>query len=152
MKPFITGAALVLFVAPVSAADKNEDKVKGAAVAFLKAMKAKDATAALKLSDVPFIYKDGDNVGVMKDAGALKTRLKEKFDEINDTDSIPTEVKSLYKFAEIRGKIRDDAQRKTVEDILGKDGLIAVVTVDDKPLPILVRVADGKATVVGLWR
>ena len=47
-------ATLIAFGAsPVSAADKNEDKAKEAAVAFLKAVKSKDVDAVLKTRETP---------------------------------------------------------------------------------------------------
>lgn len=144
---------LLAFVgSPVSAADKNEDKAKGAAVAFLKAVKSKDVDAVLKVSAAPFAYRDGDKVAVLKDADALKKWLKEKFDELKEPDKVPTELAAIHPFADIKDKIKDDDQRKLIEEVVGKDGFVAVVSADGKMIPILVRIKDDKAIVVGLGR
>jgi uncharacterized Ntn-hydrolase superfamily protein len=151
MRPLAV-ALLVALAVPVAAADKNEDKAKEAAVAFLKAVKAKDADAVLKVSAAPFAYREGDKVNVLKDADALKKWVKEKLDEIKDADKVPTEVSAIHAFADIKEKIKDEAQRKTLEEVVGKDGFVAVVSADGKMVPILVRIKDGKAAVVGLGR
>jgi hypothetical protein len=148
--------AAVLFIAfaasSTAAADKNEDKAKAAAVAFLKAVKAKDADAVMKVSAAPFAYRDGDKVAVLKDTDALKKWLKEKLDEIKDADKVPTELAAIHPFADIKEKIKDEEQRKTIEEVVGKDGFVAVVSADGKMIPILVRIKDDKAIVVGLGR
>lgn len=145
-------ALLVAFAAPVSAADKNEDKAKEAAVAFLKAVKAKDADAVMKVSAAPFAYREGEKVAVLKDTDALKKWVKERLDSIKDAKDVPTEINMVLAFADIKEKIKDEEQRKQLEDVVGKDGFVAVVSADGKMVPILVRIKDGKATVVGLGR
>ncbi len=145
-------ALLITLAAPVSAADKNEDKARDAAVAFLKAVKAKDSDAVLKASAAPFIYRDGDKPAVLKDEAALKAWLKDRLEEIKDADKVPTTVDKLAPFADIKAKIGDEAARKMIEDVIGKDGFVAYVAADGKTLPILVRIKDGKAIVVGLAR
>ena len=146
-------ALLVAFAAaPVSAADKNEDKAKEVAIAFLKAVKAKDADAVMKVSAVPFAYRDGDKVAVLKDADALKKWVKEKIDDVKDADKVPTELAAIHPFADVKEKIKDEEQRKTIEEVVGKDGFVAIVSADGKMVPILVRIKDGKVTVVGLGR
>jgi hypothetical protein len=143
---------LVALVAPLSAADKNEDRARAVAGQFLKALKARDADALMRAAGTPFVYRTGDKVVVITDEAALKKWLKEKLDEIKDTDSISTEVKSLYTFAEIKGKIRDREQQETVERVMGKGGFAAVFSADDKVIPILIRVTDGRARIVGVGR
>src|SRR5262249_12716827 len=51
-------ALLVAFAAPapVSAADTDKDKAKEAALAFLKAVKKKDADAVMKTTAAPFVF------------------------------------------------------------------------------------------------
>lgn len=149
----LAATLFVVFAAsPTRAADKNEDKAKEAAVAFLKAVKAKDIEAILKISATPFAYRDGESVAVVKDTDALKKWLKEKLDEAKDADKIPTEVSAVHAFTDIKEKIKDEEQRKKLEEVVGKDGYVAVVMADGKMIPILVRIKDGKAAVVGLGR
>lgn len=151
MRPL--AALLFAFAAtPVVAADKNEDKAKEAAVAFLKAVKAKDADAVLKASAAPFAYKTGDDLSVIADADALKKWVKERFEEIGDTDKVPTEVEALHPFADVKGKVKDEKQRKQLEELVGKDGFVAVVSADGRMVAVLVRIKDGKAAVVGIGR
>ena len=152
MRPLAVALLVAVAAAPVSAADKNEDKAKEAAIAFLKAVKSKDVDAVLKVSAAPFAYREGDKVAVLKDTDALKTWLKEKLDEIKEPDKVPTELAAIHTFADIKDKIKDADQQKTIEEVVGKDGFIAVVSADGKMIPILVRIKDGKATVVGLGR
>lgn len=154
MRPFAVAvfAALVAFVAPVSAADKNEDKAKEAVTAFLKAVKAKDADAVMKVSAVPFGYKDGDNVAVIKETDALKKWVKERLAELKDPDKVPTETTAFHKFEDVKEKIKDEEQRKKVEELVGKDGFVAIIEADGKMIPILVRVKDGKAAIVGIGK
>lgn len=152
MRP-LAAVLLVALAVPLSAADKNEDKAKEAAVAFLKAVKSKDVDAVLKVSAAPFAYKDGEKVAMLKDADALKSWLKEKLDEIKDADKVPTAVDAIHAFAAIKDKIKDADQKKAIEEVVGKDGYVAVVaTPDGKQVPLLVRIKDGKAIVVGLGR
>ncbi|MFM8274501.1 MAG: hypothetical protein ACKODX_19520 [Gemmata sp.] len=143
---------VVALAVPASAADTNEDKARAAAVVFLKALKAKDLDAALKVCTAPFLYRDGDKPAVLQDETALKSWLKGRFDEVKNVDKVPTAVDTLTPFADLREKIKDEANRKTVEDVLGKDGFVAFITADGKMIPVLVRVKDGKALVVGLAR
>jgi len=145
-------ALLVAFTSPVPAAEKNEDKAKEAAVAFLKAVKSKDVDAVMKVSAAPFAYRDGDKPAVLKAEAAIKTWGKERLEEIKDADKIPTEIEKIVSFAEVKEKIKDEADRKTVEDVVGKDGFVAIITADDKMIPIFVRIKDGKAKVVGIAR
>lgn len=147
----LLAALLFAFVAtPVTAADKNEDKAKETAVAFLKAVKAKDADAVLKASAAPFAYKTGDDLSVITDADALKKWVKERFDEIGDTGKLPTAVEAMHPFADVKEKVKDEKQRKQLEEVVGKGGFVAVVSVDGRMVAILIRIKDGKAAVVGI--
>lgn len=141
-----------LATSTVSAEDKNEDKAKEAVLAFLKAVKAKDADAVMKVSAAPFAYKDGDDVAVLKDTDALKKWVKERLEELKDTDKVPTEISAFHTWAEIKEKAKDEGLRKKLEEVVGKDGYVAIIMADGKMIPVLVRIKDGKAAVVGLGR
>ena len=146
--------AVALFVAfaasPAVAADKNEDKAKEAGVAFLKAVKAKDVDAVMKLSAAPFAHREGGDIGVLKDEAELKKWIKEKLDEIKDADAVPTEFENFGPFADFKDKIPGEDDRKKVEDVVGKDGFVGSISADGKRFVMLVRVKDGKAKVVGI--
>jgi len=143
-------ATLVAFVKSASAVDKNEDKGKDAAVAFLKAVKAKDADAVMKASAVPFAYKDGEKIATLTELDSLKKWVKERLAEVKVVNDIPTEVAKITPFSELKDKIKDEEMRKTIEDVVGKDGFIAYISVDGKTIPLLVRIKESKAVVVGL--
>jgi hypothetical protein len=148
----LVAALVVAFTAPLAFADANEDRAKAVALDFLKAMKAKDLDAVTKLTDTPFVYRDNDNLALLKDDTTLKKWLKERLAEIKDTDEIPTKLSGVFPFADVKEKVRNEQQRKTIEEVLGKDGFVAVVMADGKNIPILVRVKDGKAKIVGFAR
>jgi uncharacterized Ntn-hydrolase superfamily protein len=152
MRPLAVALLIAFAAAPGSAADKNEDKAKEAAVAFLKAVKAKDVDAVMKASAVPFAYRENDKITVLKDADALKKWVKERLDEVKEPDKVPTELVAIHTFADIKDKIKDEEQKKIIEEVVGKDGFLAVVSGDGKMIPILVRIKDDKAIVVGLGR
>ena len=149
MRSLAVGLLFAFAAAPASAADKNEDKAKEAAVAFLKAVKAKDADAVMKASAAPFAHREGGEIGVVKDEAELKKWIKGKLDEIKDADKVPTEVEKVVPFAELKAKLEADDQKK-VEEVVGKDGFVAMIEVDGKMVVILVRIKDGKAKVVGI--
>jgi hypothetical protein len=141
---------LVGFMASSASADPNEDRAKAAAIDFLKALKAKDLDAAMKLSGTPFAYRDGDNLALLKDEDAIKKWLKERLAEIKDPNEIPTKLNGgVFLWADVKEKVRNMEQRKTLEEIVGKDGFVAVTMADGKNVPILVRVKDGQAKIVG---
>ena len=149
MRALAVGLLFAFAAAPASAADKNEDKAKEAAVAFLKAVKAKDADAVMKASAAPFAHREGGEIGVVKDEAELKKWIKGKLDEIKDADKVPTDVEKVVPFAELKAKLEADDQKK-VEEVVGKDGFVAMIEVDGKMVVILVRIKDGKAKVVGI--
>ena len=143
-------AVTLTLAAPGAAADKPEDQAREAAVALLKAVKAKDADAVVKLADVPFLYRDGGLVA-HKEADALKKWVADKVQEVGDPDKVPTTVDEVLPFAAVKDKIKAAADRALAEEVMGKDGFLAVVaTSDGKKVGISVRVRDGKARVVGL--
>src|SRR5262245_17011447 len=73
------------------AADKDEDKAKEAAVAFLKAVKAKDLDAVMKAVDVPYLNDDKDGLKVIEKTEDLKAAVKTLLEKVQP-DKIPTEV------------------------------------------------------------
>ena len=150
MRSLAVGLLVAFVGSPASAADKNEDKAKEAAVAFLKAVKAKDIDAVMKASAAPFAHREGGEITVVKDEAELKKWIKGKLDEIKDADKVPTEVEKVVPFADLKEKINDEADKKKVEDVVGKDGFVAMIEVDGKMVVILVKMKDGKGKVVGI--
>jgi len=146
----LASVVLLAFSPAAFAADKDEDKAKEAAVSLLKAIKAKDLDAVMKLSTAPFVYKDNDKPAVLKDTAALKAWIKERLDELKDADKVPTEVEKVVPFADLKEKIKDETDRKMIEDVVGKDGFAVIVSVDGKMVVIFVRIKDKTAKVVGI--
>jgi hypothetical protein len=143
---------ILALTGPLSAADKDAAEVKETAVAFLKALKAKDVDAVMKVSAVTFLYNDDDkrgDIAVTKDAGVLKKWFKKHLDA-DDTDAVPTEVARVSRFGQVMGRIESEEVRKTVEDVVGKDGFVVFVTADEGTSVILIRIKGGRAVVVGV--
>jgi|GEM_PF-2985706 len=144
-------ALLVAFVPELGiAADKNEEKAKETAVAFLKAVKAKDADAVVKLSAAPFAHREGGDISVLKDEDSLKKWVKERLEDLKDADKVPTEIEKMVPFADFKDKIPDENDRKKVEEIVGKDGFVAMISFNGTDVVMLIRIKDDKAKVVGI--
>src|SRR5687768_18548805 len=127
MRPLsrLLAAALLVALAGSSApaADKDEDKAKEAAVAFLKAAQAKDVDAALKVCDTPFVFAPPmEDAKLHKDQAALKAFLKELAGKVKDPKDVPTEVEKVVAYADVRGKLPDkDGKRKAaIDEAAGK--------------------------------
>ena len=143
-------ACLLGFTSAAFAAEKPEHAAKDMAIEFLKAVKTKDADAVMKLCDVPFAYREG-GITAHKDADALKKWLKEKLETLKDADKVPTEISEMMPFATVKEKIKDASEKELAEEVMGKDGFLAVIMSDDnKKVGIAIRMKDGKAKVVGL--
>ncbi|AMV23746.1 hypothetical protein VT84_04990 [Gemmata sp. SH-PL17] len=152
MRPLAV-ALLVAFAAPVSAADKDEEKVKDVSLAFLKAVKAKDLDAVMKTVDVPFIL-DGKSEPITKPE-ELKDALKPFLEKVKP-ENVPTELGTLLDGPALRkqfeGKEKErEKQLADIEKILGKTGYVMLLVRDGKERGgILVRIKDGQAKVVGI--
>jgi hypothetical protein len=133
-------------------ADANADDAKEVAVAFLKGLKAQDVDAVLKVTAAPFADCYGVNRNLIKDETALKKWVKEWIEQLTDPALVPTELGAIHTYETVREMIRDEDVRELLDDVVGKGGFVAVVRTDGKLLPILVRIKDGKASVVGLGR
>jgi hypothetical protein len=136
------------------AADKDEDKAKEAAVAFMKAVKAKDLDAVMKAVDVPFLTTDKGVVKVIDKTDDLKADLKAKLEKLKDAEKTPTEVSEVMDLPTLRKKIegkKDDTVIKAVEKVLGDKGYVIIVgKAGQRSGGVLVRLKDGKAVVVGI--
>ena len=150
MRPLAVAVLLALAAPPLPAADKDEDKAKEVAVAFLKTVKDKDLDALMKLTTAPFVYRDGEKPKLHKEAADVKAWFKEKLDGLKDPGKVPTEIDKLVPFSELREKIPDEDDRKLIDEAVGKDGFVAFLTADGKKVVVLIRIKDGKAKVAGL--
>jgi hypothetical protein len=139
------------------AADKPEDQAREAAVAFAKAMRAKDAEAATKLADVPFLHLDDPRrkPAPIAKTDDLRAELKTVVDRLADPGRIPTDVLEVVpgdKVAARYGRKDNKEVTEQIERFLGKAGFLVILDRGGgKPGGgVLVTVKDGKAKVVGI--
>lgn len=135
---------------PAAAADKNEEKAKEAAVAFLKAVKAKDLDAVMKTVDVPFLMEDQPEPLAKTDE--VKAALKTLLEKVKP-EKVPTDVGAVLDLPTVRKKVEKQKKNgaETIEKLIGKNGFVVVVTKDGKEQgAVLVRMKDGQAKVVGI--
>ena len=141
---WLTAPALLLADPP-----KPEDQAKEAVEQFVKAVKAKDVDAAMKVADVLWL---ADGKRVIKDRDDLKTYAKSKLDGLKDPDRVPSEILRVEPWEKFAGRDRLTAEEtKMADEVLGKGGLVVVLGRDGKDGGmILVRIEGGKAKVVGV--
>lgn len=136
-------------------ADKDEDKAKEAAVAFLKAVKAKDLDAVMKTVDVPYLSDDKGSVKLIEKTEDLKEALKPFLEKVQP-DKVPSEVGKTLDLPAIRELLAKKDDKKIIESIekvLGKAGYAVFLVQNGKERgAVLVRIKDGKAAVVGIPR
>jgi hypothetical protein len=146
--------AVVLMIAIAgslaSAADKDEDKAKEAALAFLKAVKAKDLDAVMKTVDVPFLI-EGNSETIAK-SDELKDAMKMFLTKVQP-DKVPMELGKALDVPAVK-KLLDEKKAKqaeAIEKVLGDTGYAVFILKDGKERGALfVRLKDGKAAVVGI--
>jgi hypothetical protein len=146
---------LVVFAAPIHAAENDEDKAKEVAAAFLKALIAKDTDALMKTVDAPFVI----DFGVSKEGPIKSDELKEKMTKLLEKAE-PDKVRSLAV-----GKVYDMAalgryaKEKNIpqlaeqaEKLVGKDGcMVMLLGYKEREIPgVLIRFKDGKAFIASL--
>lgn len=155
-------ASVGLYVLVASAAlraeDKPEARAKEAAEAFLKAVKEKDAAAALKASDVPFLMPDlkekRPQLSKIEKVEALTENLKAI---IEMKENLPSGVGEVKELAVLKKKIAgtpeaDAPEVKLILEVGGDAGYL-VSLVDEKKDEagmLLVRVKKDASKVVGV--
>jgi len=149
---FLVVCVLVVFTAPVYAADKEEEKAKAVLGEFLKALKAKDIDALMKTVDVPF----GDNVGLepINKPEKLKERCELLLKIMIPEKIMSYEVGKVYDMAGIAKYAKENKEEKLAEHaekLVGKTGyMVMIVDKGKESHSVLVRLKDGKAFVAGL--
>lgn len=154
MRLLATAALLTFAVPSVSTETKPEAKAQETALELLRLLKNKDLDALAKLTSVPFAYKDGKERKVLKDEAAVKAWIKEHLDKAKDPSLLPTTLHKLVPFAEVKVNITDADDRKLLEEIVGKDGFVAIVGDAKSPNGVFfIRMTkDGEAKAVGAGR
>src|SRR5688572_27188176 len=90
------------------AADSPEDLARKAALDLLKAVKAKDLDATLKLTAAPFVHREDNKPVVLKDEAAVKAWIKGRLDDLKDANRVPTELGEVTPIADVLEKIQDE--------------------------------------------
>ena len=151
MRLFAVAVLLAFAASPALAADKDEDKAKEVAVAFLKALKAKDLDAILKTVDVPFLFEDAKELVTKPDD--LKAQW-EKFLPKVKPEKIPSEVGMVIDVPAFTKQAVAASEKKEaalVEKLVGKTGYIVFFNPPKgRAMPVLVRIKDGQAKVAGI--
>jgi hypothetical protein len=113
---------------------------------YLKAITAKDLKAMTALADVPWLDRDRR---VIRDRTSLGKALELVAGQL-PKDQGQRKVES-FPYKKLRDRVKDEAELKVLDKVLGDDGWMISVEEDGYPLSertILVRVTDGKAAVV----
>ena len=150
--------ALALFAvaSAASAADKPEDLAKDAALAFLKAVKARNLDDAVKLTGTPYFVQVGQDGKLLDKADDVKAELKVAFDKPVKEENLPTDVLEVMPAAKAKEMFGPKGKPETfalVEKAMGKDGFVVILGKDGKPRGgFVVAIQDGKAKIVGVPR
>jgi hypothetical protein len=121
--------------------------VKAVLDKYLKAVAAKDLEAMTALADVPWL---DFHRQVVRDRAKLGKALERVATQL-PKDQGHRKVEA-FSYKKMRGRIKDEAERKLLDDALGDDGWLVLVEEDGYPLSmrtILIQVKGGKAAVCG---
>ena len=161
MKLLSTFWVCVIFISGVGRADdqKPHDKAKAAAVAFAKAVNARDVDGMMKVSDVPFYVSlkgQGTDTIRFEKAEDLQADMKQCVGKLRADHRLSETVAEVFTREEMLKKVKgdvkaDDPEVKLMRQVLSKDGYIIVLGTDqDAPGVVWVAIQkDGKAKVVG---
>src|SRR5262249_43185657 len=154
MRSLLAFAFFAAASATAAAADKPEDLAKEAAVAFVKAVKARNVDDAVKLTGTPFLLDDAGKTTLVEKADEVKEKLKAQIEKLKDTDRIVTDVVEVVPAAKVKDKFGAKADKDDFakgEKAMGKDGFVVVFGRNgDAEGGVLVAMKDGKAKIVGI--
>jgi hypothetical protein len=114
---------------------------------YLKAAAAKDVVAMTALAGVPWLDRDRKLVRDRTDLGKAVERVAAQLPKDEGMRKVET-----FPYKKMRERLKDEAERKLLDGVLGADGWLVLVEEDGYPLSmrtVLIRVTDGKAAVVG---
>ncbi len=124
----------------------REALAKDVAAQFMKAMKAEDRDAVLKLTDVPFCW---DCERVVNDAKQLGTHFDGAFKE-KDLTELTFEVKDVLAGEKLPGLVSKRA-RDTATAFAKEVDFVVSVKLKHDGIAVFVRVRDGNAKVCGFY-
>jgi hypothetical protein len=113
---------------------------------YLKAVAVKDLKTMTALADVPWLDRDRQ---LVRDRTQLDRALERVASQLPSGKG-KRKVEPLP-YQKLRDRIKDETERKLLDEVLGNDGWLVSVGKDGYPLSeriILIRVKDGKAAVV----
>jgi len=137
-----------------SADSKDEDAAKEAAVNFAKALKAKKIDDLMMTVDVPFAWLiDDPSLKPYEKTEDLKKMIQSKLDNIKDTSGIATDISKVLDSAAILKLSQGKKDSGAIEKAIGDNGFCLILGKNGKSeTPLLVRIKDGKAKVVGMMK
>jgi hypothetical protein len=120
--------------------------VKEALDKYLSAVAAKDIKAMNALAAVPWLDRDRKVVRERAELDKSLERMATQLPKNTGQRELAT-----FPFKKARAGIKDEKERKLLDEVLGMDGWVVVVEPNDPFLTriVLVRVKDGKPAVVG---
>lgn len=154
----LAGVDLQLQAKPPNEQANKINAAKVVAESFMKAIKEKDASAAAKVADVPFLFPnikaEQPQLDKLEKAEALATGIKAAIQEWPDPPTAIGEVQSLADFNKAigDGPEKDHPMMKDILDIGGDNGFMVFFVNDKKEKAgcLLIRVKDDSAKVVGI--
>jgi hypothetical protein len=153
----LASLVFVGFSVPIAAAaDKDEYKAREAAIAYLKALRAKKLDSLMQTVGTPYLEDIKGQIKLFKTSDELKTHLQAKLEALKDPSKLPDTVSEIHDLPAIRkmavGK-KGAQELQQIEKVLGKKGYVVILgEPGDESGAVLVRVVDGKALVVGIPR
>jgi hypothetical protein len=152
---FLLAAMLGLSTSSPMSADDRPDKAgtqsKEAVEAYLKAFKAEDVDAVMKVSGVPFVMNDRGKVETEK---ALRQEFTRLFDR-SDMSKLAFEVKAVGTLDAVKAKLGEKKHEEKLRAILKDGDRVVLVDADfgkrKETMSFAVAVRDSKALVVGMF-
>ncbi len=125
--------------------DKADIQAKEVAAQFMKAMKAEDSQAVMKVVEVPFFWDGKKNI---KDRQEMERNFARVFEE-KDLTQIEYTIKAVHTFGKLPENLLNEKDKGLLKEVLDKDDRIVLVALKRDGLAIMVRFREGKAKVVG---
>jgi tRNA U54 and U55 pseudouridine synthase Pus10 len=139
---------------PLTADDKPDEAgthAKEAVEAYLKALRAEDVDAVMKVSGVPFVMNDRGPVGVEADLRKEFARLFKR----SDMSKLKYELKAVGTIEEVNGELGEKKHEEKIRAVLKEGDRVVVAEADfgkrKETMSFVVTTRDGKVVVVGMF-
>lgn len=140
-------------VGPAADEARPKDKAQAAAVAFAKAVNARDVDAMTEVAGLPYYFAPGGKGTVFEKAEGLKADLKRWARRLPADCRVPEAVVEVRTWDDFPKNFEaDDPEVKLARQVLGKDGYVVYLGAEGRAgAVVLVAIrAGGGARVVGL--